>query len=38
MISQYSNDIYPMDLFVGTEEDIQYAEKHFLFYHSVEDL
>ena len=38
MISQYSNDIYPMDLFVGTGEDIPYAEKHFLFYRSVEDL
>lgn len=38
MISQYSNDIYSMDLFVGTGEDIQYAEKHFLFYRSVEDL
>lgn len=38
MILQYSNDIYPMDLFVGTGEDIPYAEKHFLFYRSVEDL
>ena len=38
MILQYSNDIYPMDLFVGTGEDISYAEKHFLFYRSVEDL
>ena len=38
MILQYSNDIYPMDLFVGTETDIPYAEKHFLFYRSVEDL
>lgn len=38
MILQYSNDIYPMDLFVGTEKDIPYAEKHFLFYRSVEDL
>lgn len=38
MILQYSNDIYPMDLFVGTEKDTSYAEKHFLFYRSVEDL
>lgn len=38
MILQYSNNVYPMDLFVGTEEDISYAERHFFFYRSVEDL
>ena len=38
MIAQYSNDIYPMDLWVGTTNDTKCAEKNFLFYYSVTDL
>lgn len=38
MILQYSNDIYPMDLWVGTEQDVPYANKNFLHYYSVQDL
>lgn len=38
MIYRYSNDIYPLDLFVGTMEDINKAEKTFYFYMTVDDL
>lgn len=38
MIYRYSNDIYPLDLFVGTMEDISKAEKTFYFYATVDDL
>lgn len=38
MIYRYSNDIYPLDLFVGTMEDINKAERTFYFYHTIEDL
>lgn len=38
MILQYSNNIYPVDLYVGTFEDIKRAEKIFYFYESVERL
>ena len=38
MILQYSNSIYPIDLYVGTFEDIKRAEKIFYFYESVERL
>ena len=38
MIYRYSNDIYPLDLFVGTLDDVSKAEKTFYFYTTVEDL
>lgn len=38
MILQYSNDIYPMDLFVGTMDDINKAIKSFKFYYDTDEL
>ena len=38
MIKQYSNTLYPMDLFVGTFNDIPYCERNFIFYASICDL
>lgn len=38
MILQYSNDIYPMDLFVGTMDDTNKAIKLFKFYYDVDGM
>ena len=38
MITQYSNTLYPMDLFVGTLNDIKKATKLFKFYYDVDGM
>lgn len=38
MILQYSNQIYPLDFYVGTTEDIKKAERMFYFYDSIVSL
>lgn len=38
MILQYSNDIYPMALWVGNIDDIEKAVKLFKFYYDTDEL